>query len=778
VPTAVPISVALAVLATVHAPAAFARPRGKEALLACSGGAAQPSPHGPQKSPAAGPAAAARPGFLRGLVPGRKPGAGADPTEPLRYGSHVKASRWQLLSGGVDGARGRGPGAAGNGAPLGSTTGDVEQALRLKLLLGERGLTDPRRGFDREAVDAALERELDAHRVYATDLTGGRDRRVLRPAAELAHEADLLLDRLRRTAGELGADAAREVEAQVREALAQLGGRDVYTRPGADGLVDLLADAHLAARRVGERVGRSPAGRRLQSGAAVTPRLERRLRRSEVTELARQESARVVLGALARGAATHAIDGTRPHTLPLELRHALTIDPAIGPLLADLTRRHIPLHLQKLGVTPPEVLHAISLIAVASQENLITTWLPRLVSSQGAQRPKLVPTELGQQRASRMGLLEPGEIATQERLEAAADTITRSIDEFVQVVVAPNAAGVDSHAPEIERINRALGPARRLWAGRRMVFDNADERSHTAQEIIKKMMWVGPIAHGLELLNLGPAAKLFAGSADDVGGWYAEYRLLLETGFDKGMLLRQARRVQLPVFVGAGVASFTVESLLRSGHDLQAGALFGASAVALSLTTSIQSIRFYKEAYDALLAAGKIEGKVGPLMNDAAFQARLRAFERGLDDARGLLEPARRQELLGMVRQALGQQQLPPAEVEAIVGELARLDFAAVAGRVRRPGSLARWKQAVIQDFSNPARLGILLGSIAAPVAGMVAAKLGGMHNGFVMAAIGSTETVIAGATVMAAGALDNWRYRHALRVDIARARRKTARGG
>lgn len=73
------------------------------------------------------------------------------------------------------------------------------------------------------------------------------------------------------------------------------------------------------------------------------------------------------------------------------------------------------------------------------------------------------------------------------------------------------------------------------------------------------------------------------------------------------------------------------------------------------------------------------------------------------------------------------------------------------------------WRIAFIQDFTNPALLGLLLGASLAPFMGIIGSVLGVMHNGWVLATIGSTESIVAGITVVSASYINEWRFRRAL---------------
>ena len=129
----------------------------------------------------------------------------------------------------------------------------------------------------------------------------------------------------------------------------------------------------------------------------------------------------------------------------------------------------------------------------------------------------------------------------------------------------------------------------------------------------------------------------------------------------------------VPVFALAAYGAFSVEELIVSGHMVWGGVVFGLSAVALSLTTAIQSIFMYRKNLMKLIHNQKV------VMNK----------------------------------------------------------------------SWDTTKMALIQDFTNPARLGLLIGVAMAPIMGIVGSLLGLMHNGWILAVIGSTESIVAGLTVI-----------------------------
>lgn len=85
-------------------------------------------------------------------------------------------------------------------------------------------------------------------------------------------------------------------------------------------------------------------------------------------------------------------------------------------------------------------------------------------------------------------------------------------------------------------------------------------------------------------------------------------------------------------------------------------------------------------------------------------------------------------------------------------------------GKINSQSTQELFKLSIIQDFTNPARLGLLIGALLAPIMGIIGSVLGLMHNGWILAGIGSTESIVAGITVISAGYINEWRFRKKLR--------------
>lgn len=362
-----------------------------------------------------------------------------------------------------------------------------------------------------------------------------------------------------------------------------------------------------------------------------------------------------------------------PH-LPVELRYLFSKRPETKERLRALLSSGKAIGVRTVKRTPERMLEAVKRISFSSQHNCILTWLPELL------RDKHLPLFLAEDlaRAKEHGI----------DLRADVDTILESRLSFKRLVLIDEEnLGIGTEEQRfMKELSETIYPLAIDTIVHRAVIDNANERTEIAQNIIKAMLVIGPIAHVLEKYASG-LGKLFAASTDDLLGESAELMALRGSGFS-WKELRKRFVLLVPVFALATYGVFQVEPLLEHGKTLLAGAVFGLSAVALSLTTAIQSIGMYLASVRALKKEGKLHAH---------------------GDARSDL-----------------------------------------------------WL-AIVQDFTNPARLGLLLGASMAPLFGMLAAVLGLMHNGWVLALVGSTEGIVAGLTVIYSNRINAWRFRRSL---------------
>lgn len=370
--------------------------------------------------------------------------------------------------------------------------------------------------------------------------------------------------------------------------------------------------------------------------------------------------------------------GSTPGELPAELRFIFGQHRTYGEQVKQFLARGKRLSLTTLVKTPQAILDAVHAISVYSQENYIITWLPGLL------RDKHWPTitAADHARAKKDGV----------DLDAAIHTIANGHTRFKTLTIVEDAGVLTTAEDEqlVRELNELMYPLTVEYAMFRLVADNAHERTAIAQNILKALLFIGPIAHGLEHFAAG-IGKVFAASADDLLGESAEIMALRGSGFSWRTLIKRAR-ILVPVFALATWGAFEVHNLIETGHLVAGGLLFGFSAVALSLTTAVQSIFLYRHHLEILRQEKKT-----------------------------LVTPGKALTLL-----------------------------------------------ALRQDFTNPARLGLFIGAMCAPIMGVLGALVGVMSNGWALAAIGSTESIVAGLTVIFASRINEWRFDRRLERRIA----------
>jgi len=360
--------------------------------------------------------------------------------------------------------------------------------------------------------------------------------------------------------------------------------------------------------------------------------------------------------------------------LPVEIKYILKRYPEFKTRIRKILSEGKAIGVRTVLRTPENILQAVHTVSVHSQGNYIITWLPELLRNK--HRPVFLREDL--EDVEKKG----------ENLETAVETILRDRLRFKKLVLIDEEnIGIE---PEEQRLMTELSeliyPLAIDYSVFRVVADNARERTRIAQGIIKALLIIGPVAHILEKFAAG-FGKIFAASADDLLAETAELSALRGSGFSWRELAKRGR-ILIPVFALATWGAFSVEGLLHDNKIILAGVVFGLSAVALSLTTAIQSVFMYLNNVKKLHAAGKV-----------------------------------------------------------------------IANK-----NMSLLRLALRQDFTNPARLGLLIGAGLAPVMGILGALSGLMHNGWVLAGIGSTESIVAGLTVVFADYINEWRFHRRLK--------------
>lgn len=367
--------------------------------------------------------------------------------------------------------------------------------------------------------------------------------------------------------------------------------------------------------------------------------------------------------------------------LPIEIRYVMVMRPSRHDAFRKLLERGFGLGVRTVDKTPEAVLKAVDHISRETQHNTIIPWLENLLRRE--ELPIFSEPELRLAETKGINLYEDARIILAQRFE------------FKKIILVPlhNQAVTEQEQQFLREVNEDLYPHAIEVIINRVSFDNAHTRTEVAQSIIKALLFIGPIAHSLEAMLSG-IGKVFAATADDLLSETAELFALRGSGFTWKQLIKRSR-ILIPIFILATYGAFQVEHFVRAGDYAIAGAIFGFSAVALSLTTALQSIRLYKQSFESLLREGKFK-----------------------------LEPGR-----------------------------------------------SIWGYALLQDFTNPARLGLFVGALASPITAAIIFSFFPdlTKNGWVLALLGSVESIVASITVMGAGKMNRLRFR----ADVRRAIRR-----
>lgn len=349
--------------------------------------------------------------------------------------------------------------------------------------------------------------------------------------------------------------------------------------------------------------------------------------------------------------------------LPIEIRYVLSINPSRHETFRKLLEKGYGLGVRTVKKTPERVLKAVDRISRESQHNTVIPWLEKLLRYE--ELPVFSEEEL---RAA-----EDRDV----NLYAEARAILEQRFEFKKIVlVSLNNQCLTEREQELMReVNTDLYPFAIDAIVNQVTFDNAHTRMETAQTIIRALLIIGPIAHVLERVLPG-IGKVFAATSDDLLSEAAELFALRGSGFTWRQLAKRSR-ILVPVFLLAAYGAFQVEPLVREGRTVLAGAIFGLSAVAISLTTALQSIKMHHRSFLSLVREGKLK----------------------LEPGKGL------------------------------------------------------WRYAILQDFTNPGRLGLFIGVLTSPLAAAAVFSFFPQltRNGWVLALLGSVESIVAALTVMAA---------------------------
>jgi len=365
--------------------------------------------------------------------------------------------------------------------------------------------------------------------------------------------------------------------------------------------------------------------------------------------------------------------------LPMEIRYVLAVRPSRIEAFRKLLEDGYGIGVRRVAKTPERVLQAVDRVSRLTQHNTIIPWLPDLLRRE--ELPVFTEEELREAEVHGVNLYEEAKVILAQRFEfrkiIAIDLQNRCIGSDIQQLM--------------REVNEDLYPLAIDAIVHRVIYDNAHTRTEIAQSIVKALIFIGPVAHVLEHLMTG-LGKVFAASIDDVLAEVAELFALRGSGFTWRQLAKRSRLL-VPVFILATFGAFQVEPLIHSGHVVSAGVVFGLSAVALSITTAIQSVFMYRKSYVDLAKENKLRLPAGKTLTGMALR----------------------------------------------------------------------------QDFYNPARLGLFIGAFCAPCLAALVFSLAPnlSKNGWILATLGSAESIVAGITVICSKRLEKNLFRYKVRLAL-----------
>lgn len=335
-----------------------------------------------------------------------------------------------------------------------------------------------------------------------------------------------------------------------------------------------------------------------------------------------------------------------------------------------------------------------------------------------------------------------------EHLTDLPEEIARVLPHYKELVALASAHLTPKEEKALRFLNGRLSAINKDYIAAKLQFDVSSEQTAIAQKIMKAMMFIAPAAEVLEQLDLGMAAKLVAGSADDLGNEAAEIKALLGAGFTWQELTKRFKLLAVAFAVASGLSA-GAETLLDAGMNTIAGVAFAESATLMSSVTAAQSVKMFKEKLELLLAEEKLT-----TADTLELDPRVKNVWKQIQSRKASEIPTKEEMLTGL-QQVLDilveQGKLSEQKRQTIMEDAAQIDLEQLRKLISAKASWAQWKKAFRQDFNNPVRKGLLIGILAAPFIGAAAGRAGGLHYGLVLAGVGTVETLAGGAVVMAA---------------------------
>lgn len=436
--------------------------------------------------------------------------------------------------------------------------------------------------------------------------------------------------------------------------------------------------------------------------------------------------------------------------LPHEVAKVIELVPSFRKTLERLESQGVTVELVKCIKTPECVLEAIQTVS-KTQEGYVSTWLPPLI--QRGLPPKITRADFDRVRAQHQRKVakttknvDPDSFRGRLINHALAGDLDSALKlwESVQTIAAFSegtltltARGADAQSlREIQKINTLLKGMGREYASRLARSDKTQQNSEMAQTILKIIFVIAPVTDFLQnVLKVGPLAKCFAGSGDNVAEEVAELSSLRLTGVSEAEIRKRMAVMTIAVAV-AGGADFLLDLVSSGLGDQAAGALFMASSVSVSAAAGFYSVWMFAQAYRRLANEGKLPNH---LKLDPQVIGRLKELA---------TEHPSKTAVEAAIAQAMTEQHADESEIAFVRSWISQANDEDVVKALLDNSKPVRWTEVLGASFKesmavNTMRAGLTIGTYSAPIIGW---EFGPqiLHNIVALSLSGSWEFFVA----------------------------------
>lgn len=418
--------------------------------------------------------------------------------------------------------------------------------------------------------------------------------------------------------------------------------------------------------------------------------------------------------------------------LPAEIEWLKAVYPEDYRFLENIAEQY-NVTLVTCNQSPDRVLKNVRYIATGSQHKFVSTWLPDFVtegldpfvlaSDRTALEEKLhIKQNLAQRIQEKnpfLGDLE--ESLAEDEFDKKSDfrTSMQLIRDFIPLYMSVEISNgrIDPETRKrIQEINGRLTQGiGREYALKKLLYDDAGSVSKDAQRLLKVTAFAALFAQILEsYLHLPWIAKCLAAMTDDISGEAVEYFAL--KGIDvSNEEFRERFPALITTLIAATGAATTVETTRLFNANV-AGAQYMASAVLLSLVTSILTSKYLGKGYKELAKEGKLR-EYYPVVPPEEV-----SLIKQITQEMGLTSPP---EIWSGLEAALAHDTDSIMTIDEKRAAFYRFaegkESQVIFDRLREPPSFTVMKHGVKEAMGiNPTRLGVGATSLAAPGIGFV----------------------------------------------------------